>query len=154
MPQAPVAGTPLVQYLGADQAAKLCAAFGGNRPDIPKATRLLNLLRDGDIGLIKGLYALCPYIAGQWPQERFPSSIENEGYLRTLVRQAPREVALVLALFLNAPQELLELALTSFRRVGRAGERTADNRRVAALLGLPEDSKPLDSVERYLIGKE
>ena len=27
----------------------------------------MKLLRDGDIGLIKGLYALCPYIAGIWP---------------------------------------------------------------------------------------
>ena len=39
----------------------------------------LGLRRDGDLGLIRGLYALCPYIAGEWPQERFPSSIENNG---------------------------------------------------------------------------
>ena len=39
----------------------------------------LQLLRDGDIGLIRGLFALCPYIAGMWPQGRFPSSTENEG---------------------------------------------------------------------------
>ncbi len=44
----------------------------------------MQLLRDGDIGLISGLYALCPYIAGRWPQERFPSSIENEGILLNL----------------------------------------------------------------------
>lgn len=42
------------------------------------------LKRDGDLGLIRGLYALCPYIAGQWPQERFPSSIENNGILLDL----------------------------------------------------------------------
>ena len=41
----------------------------------------LKLKRDGDIGLIKGLYALCPYIAGSWPQERYPSSVENNGLL-------------------------------------------------------------------------
>ena len=40
--------------------------------------------RDGDAGLVRGLYALCPYIAGRWPQERFPSSIENEGILLNL----------------------------------------------------------------------
>jgi acetyl esterase len=39
----------------------------------------LQLLRDGEIGLIRGLYALCPYIAGEWPQDRFPSSVENNG---------------------------------------------------------------------------
>ncbi len=44
----------------------------------------MQLLRDGDIGLIGGLYALCPYIAGVWPQDRFPSSTENEGILLNL----------------------------------------------------------------------
>ena len=44
----------------------------------------LRLKLDGDIGLIKGLYALCPYIAGTWPQERYPSSLENNGILLDL----------------------------------------------------------------------
>ena len=44
----------------------------------------MRLLRDGDMGLVHGLYSLCPYIAGRWPQERFPSSIENEGILLNL----------------------------------------------------------------------
>ena len=44
----------------------------------------LRLKQDGDIGLIKGLYALCPYIAGTWPQERYPSSTENNGILLDL----------------------------------------------------------------------
>ena len=39
----------------------------------------LKLKRDGDIGLIKGLYALCPYIVGEWPAPDCPSSIENNG---------------------------------------------------------------------------
>ena len=41
----------------------------------------LKLGREGDLGLVKGLYALCPYIAGQWPAPGCPSSIENEGIL-------------------------------------------------------------------------
>jgi acetyl esterase/lipase len=44
----------------------------------------LKLKRDGDIGLIKGLYALCPYIAGAWPDPRYPSTIENNGILLDL----------------------------------------------------------------------
>ena len=44
----------------------------------------LKLKQDEDLGLIRGLYALCPYIAGRWPQERFPSSIENNGILMDL----------------------------------------------------------------------
>ncbi len=39
----------------------------------------LKLKQDDDLGLIKGLYALCPYIAGKWPQDHLPSSKENNG---------------------------------------------------------------------------
>jgi acetyl esterase/lipase len=44
----------------------------------------LKLLRDGDIALIQGLYAFCPYIAGQWPHPDNPSSVENNGILLEL----------------------------------------------------------------------
>jgi acetyl esterase len=39
----------------------------------------LQLKRDGDLGLVKGLYALCPYVNGHWPDDRYPSSVENNG---------------------------------------------------------------------------
>ena len=44
----------------------------------------LRLLKDGDIGLVHGLYALCPYIAGRWPLPENPSSTENNGILLEL----------------------------------------------------------------------
>jgi acetyl esterase/lipase len=44
----------------------------------------MKLKRDGDLALIKGIYALCPYIAGQWPLADSPSSIENNGILLDL----------------------------------------------------------------------
>ncbi len=44
----------------------------------------LKLKRDGELGLIKGLYAMCPYIAGEWPQAQYPSSTENNGILLDL----------------------------------------------------------------------
>jgi acetyl esterase len=44
----------------------------------------LKLLRDGDLGMIRGLYAMCPYIAGSWPDDRYPSSVENNGILLDL----------------------------------------------------------------------
>ncbi len=44
----------------------------------------LKLKQDGDLGLISGLYALCPYIAGQWPTPDSPSSTENNGILLNL----------------------------------------------------------------------
>jgi acetyl esterase len=39
----------------------------------------LRLNREGRLALVKGLYALAPYIAGHWPQERYPSSVDNNG---------------------------------------------------------------------------
>jgi acetyl esterase/lipase len=44
----------------------------------------LKLKRDGNLGLVKGLYALCPYIAGEWPLPENPSSVENNGILLDL----------------------------------------------------------------------
>jgi len=44
----------------------------------------MQLGRKGDVGLIKGIYALCPYINGVWPDERYPSTIENNGILLDL----------------------------------------------------------------------
>ncbi len=44
----------------------------------------MQFLRDGDIGLVSGLYALCPYIAGIWPLPENPSSTENNGLLLDL----------------------------------------------------------------------
>lgn len=41
----------------------------------------LKLKQDGDLDTVSGLYPLCPYIAGQWPQDHLPSSIENNGIL-------------------------------------------------------------------------
>ena len=44
----------------------------------------LRLKREGELGLIQGLYALCPYIAGSWPRPDLPSSEENNGILLDL----------------------------------------------------------------------
>ena len=44
----------------------------------------LRLNREGRVNLVGGFFALCPYIAGEWPQDRFPSSIENNGLLLDL----------------------------------------------------------------------
>ena len=45
---------------------------------------VLKLKQEGALGLIKGLYALCPYISGQWPLPQYPSSTENNGILLEL----------------------------------------------------------------------
>jgi acetyl esterase len=65
--------------LGIDR-NRLVAAGESGGGNLTLATGL-QLQRDGDLDLIKGLYALCPYIAGQWPAPDCPSSVENEGIL-------------------------------------------------------------------------
>lgn len=72
----------------------------------------------------------------------------NEGQLATLIRQAPREVSMVLNLFLNAPQELLEVALEPWR--GRDKRcRIGGSERICRLLGLPTDVDVMQRVEDY-----
>lgn len=52
----------------------LAGESGGGNLAIAAA---IKLTRDETSGLIAGLYALCPYIAGDWPDPRFPSSTEE-----------------------------------------------------------------------------
>jgi acetyl esterase/lipase len=68
--------------LGID-AARIIVAGESGGGNLTLATGM-KLSQDGDLGVIRGLYSLCPYIAGAWPQERFPSSIENNGILLDL----------------------------------------------------------------------
>jgi acetyl esterase len=39
----------------------------------------LSLKQRGELGLISGLYALCPYLVGKYPDARYPSTTENNG---------------------------------------------------------------------------
>jgi acetyl esterase/lipase len=64
-------------------AARIVVAGESGGGNLALATAL-KLKQDGDLGLIKGVYALCPYIAGQWPLAQNPSSTENNGILLDL----------------------------------------------------------------------
>jgi acetyl esterase/lipase len=70
------------EHLGIDPSRIIVAGESGGG-NLTLATGL-KLKRDGDLGLIKGMYALCPYIAGQWPTSECPSSAENNGILLEL----------------------------------------------------------------------
>ena len=71
----------LVHLAPGDAALVIAGESGGG--NLTLATGL-KLLRDGDVGLIRGLYAMCPYIAGEWPQANLPSATENNGILLDL----------------------------------------------------------------------
>jgi acetyl esterase len=70
------------QLLNIDPARIIAAGESGGG-NLTLATAL-KLKREGELGLIKGIYAMCPYIAGEWPDARYPSSTENNGILLEL----------------------------------------------------------------------
>lgn len=82
----------------------------------------------------------------EWTRDHV-GDLDNEGRLAVLIRQAPREVLLVLNLLLSAPQELLDLATASWDRRGRgAGD---PEELVSRLLGLDPESRPLSAVREH-----
>ncbi len=68
--------------LGVDPSRVVVAGESGGG-NLTLATGM-KLSKDGDIGVISGLYAFCPYIAGQWPTPECPSSVENNGIFLNL----------------------------------------------------------------------
>jgi acetyl esterase/lipase len=66
-------------HLGID-AQRIVVAGESGGANLALATGL-KLRQGGNVDLIKGLYVLCPYIAGQWPTAECPSSMENDGIL-------------------------------------------------------------------------
>jgi acetyl esterase len=68
--------------LGIDRSRIVVAGESGGG-NLTLATGL-RLKIEGKLELIKGLFALCPYIAGSWPRPDLPSSTENNGILLDL----------------------------------------------------------------------
>lgn len=79
-------------------------------------------------------------------------ALNTDGHLSTLVKQAPREVKMVLSLFLSAPQELLDLALAAWE--GRGRRKAEGNKLIGRLLGLPQDVDHIGSVEDYFLNND
>ncbi len=63
---------------------------------------------------------------------------DNDGYLSVLLSEAPKEVLMVMNLFLSAPQEIVELALASWRGKDRRCK-AGGSKRINQMLGLPPD---------------
>lgn len=68
----------------------------------------------------------------------------NEGELLVMLRQAPREVRMVLDLMLRAPQEIVDLVFTGWRKDKQRG-----SSRINKLLGFPPEQETLQHVEDY-----
>lgn len=77
----------------------------------------------------------------------FVGELNNSGFLKIMIDQAPGEVKQVLSLFLNAPAELLEMATSSWKQAGRRNEE--GEAFVSRMLGLPKGSQPLKQVAEY-----
>lgn len=82
----------------------------------------------------------------EWRQEVI-GDLDNDGALAVMVRQAPREVLMVLNLFLNAPQELLDLAMAAWKKGGR--KKADGDTAVERMLGLPQGTKPVTRTIDY-----
>ena len=82
-------------------------------------------------------------------QREVVGDFDNDGQLLTILRQAPREVMMVLNLLVNAPTELLELAQSSWDRRQKRGQKDPE-KFVAECLGLDSESRPLQRTQEYL----
>jgi DNA-directed RNA polymerase specialized sigma24 family protein len=78
--------------------------------------------------------------------------LNNDGELAVLLNEAPSEVVAVLNLFLSAPQEILDMALASWR--GRDKRcKTGGSSKICRLLGLPQDCDVMQKVHDYFGGR-
>lgn len=74
--------------------------------------------------------------------------VTNDGDLAIMIRQAPREVMMVLNLFLNAPTELVEVALAGWQGRDRRCK-AGGSKKICQMLGLPQDLDVMKMVEDY-----
>lgn len=74
-------------------------------------------------------------------------SLDNEGALVLLIRQAPDEVRAVLSLMLNAPVEVVDMISAAMRVPQKA---RACSLRLCKMLGLPPQDSLLSQVREYL----
>lgn len=72
----------------------------------------------------------------------------HNGDLLIMIKQAPDEVRMVVNLFLNAPAELLESALSSWSGEDRR-RKDGGSAMISKLLGLPKDRDVIAAVREY-----
>jgi len=85
--------------------------------------------------------------AGGAKIEELVGSLENDGFLSIMIQEAPREVKMVLSVFLNAPKELLDMAFSAWRAGGR--QSAGGSAHLNKMLGLDPTCDPVKLVEDY-----
>lgn len=73
--------------------------------------------------------------------------LDNDGYTKILIEQAPREVRMFLELILRAPQELVDLALASWKLDDRHKNKGCG--KINRMLGLPPDTDLVTMTRDY-----
>lgn len=74
--------------------------------------------------------------------------LDTNGHLRIMIEEAPKEVRMVLSLLLNAPQELVDVALAGWNGTDR--RKTANgSKRICQMLGLPQHLDVMGMVRDY-----
>jgi len=75
--------------------------------------------------------------------------LDGDGYLAVMLRQAPREIGMVLNLFLNAPQEMRDIALGAWSGKRDTRCKAGGSKRICQMLGLDPSKDVMRAVEEY-----
>lgn len=84
-------------------------------------------------------------------QQEPVGATDTDGILSIMIKQAPREIAMVLNLFLTAPIELLEMAETAWAKSNRGAKKDDMNSFVRRMLGPEVGDRPVDAVRAYFL---
>jgi hypothetical protein len=74
--------------------------------------------------------------------------LDNDGFLKIMMKQAPAEVKLVLTMILNAPAEITEALLSSWSNAEHK-KRANSSERINRALGLPPELDTMGMVQDY-----
>lgn len=74
--------------------------------------------------------------------------LDNDGALAVKLSRAPAEVRMVLQLLLNAPQELLDIALSGWTGKDKRCK-AGGSKKICQMLGLPDEHDVLQQVHDY-----
>lgn len=81
--------------------------------------------------------------------EMLPDCLDNDGYLRALLREAPQDVVTILSFFLNAPPVLIKRAGEAWTASGR--KQQDGNNMLCEILGFPKGTDVVGKLTTYFL---